>query len=72
MPSRGDVDEMLNHSYFSIINSDRHFVFMTATAENSLSLKYVVTKGCEDFIALADNSGRRLSQVAKGEEVYLR
>jgi hypothetical protein len=31
-------------SFFIIINRDGHFVFMTATAENPISHKYVVTK----------------------------
>jgi hypothetical protein len=51
----------------SITNRYRHFVFITATAENSASHKYIIIKGSKTFIALT-NFGSRFSQAAKTEE----
>jgi hypothetical protein len=42
---------MATRGSFSIINYGRYFVFMTATAENSVSYKHVVTEGSDTFIA---------------------
>jgi hypothetical protein len=42
---------------FSISNLDRYFVFITATAENPVSHKYVVTKGSETITAFSDGLG---------------
>jgi len=44
MLHRGAIDKMAPLSSLSIINRYRYFVFMTATAENPFSQKYVVTK----------------------------
>jgi len=43
---------MKTRSSSSIINRDRHFVFMTTTAENQFSYKYIDTKGSKTVIAL--------------------
>jgi hypothetical protein len=51
------IDELAISNSFSIINRDRHFVFMTATAESPVSYNYVVTKGIKTFIALSDKIG---------------
>jgi len=50
------VIERTTHSSFSVIICDRYMVFMTATAENPLSHKYVV-KGSKTFIALSHKRG---------------
>jgi hypothetical protein len=44
-------------SYLSVTNRDQYFVIMTATAENPVSQKYVVTKGRETFITSSDKVG---------------
>jgi hypothetical protein len=57
LPNRGVTDEMATRSYFSIMNRDRYFDFMAATAENPVPLKYIITKGSKTFIALSDKHG---------------
>jgi len=43
--NRDVTDGMATSSFVFVINRERYFVFMTATAENSVSHKCVVTKG---------------------------
>jgi len=50
LPCRGVIDEMSARSFFSVISRYRHFVFVTATAENPISHKYVSAKGSNSFV----------------------
>jgi hypothetical protein len=40
---------------FSLINRDRYFVFMTVTAENPVSHKFVVQEGSKTCMTLSGN-----------------
>jgi len=53
LPNRGVINETTIRTSFSIINCQRYFDFMTATAENPVSHEYFVTKGSKTFIALS-------------------
>jgi hypothetical protein len=53
----GVDDEIATYSSISIIDSDQYFVFMSETAENPISHKYIVTKGSTIVIALSDKQG---------------
>jgi hypothetical protein len=54
LPNCGVSDEMATHSSFPIINHDQYFVFMAATAENTILHKCVATEGCKTSNALSD------------------
>jgi len=64
LPNRGATVEMATRSSFSVINSDRCFVFMAATAENP------VYEAKPSLLCLI-NLDSRFSQTAKAEEVHL-
>jgi hypothetical protein len=68
--NRGVIDEMAPR-YFSIINRDRYFVFMTATSENPVSHTCVVTKGRKPLLICVINLHSCFSQAVKTEEVCL-
>jgi hypothetical protein len=40
--------------FLCVSGDDRDFVFVTATAENPVSYKYVVTRGSKTFISYSD------------------
>jgi hypothetical protein len=48
------MDEVATHSYLYVIIRYQYFVFITATAENPVSHKCVVTEGSKTFTALSD------------------
>jgi hypothetical protein len=48
---------MVTRSSFSVINRYRYFVFTTATEENPVLHKHVVTNGSKTCTALCDNHG---------------
>jgi len=57
LPNHGVTDEMSTRISFSVTNRLQCFVIMKPAAENSVSHKYVVTKGSTSFIALSDKLG---------------
>jgi len=57
LPNRDVIDEITTRSAFSVFKRDRHVVFVTATAENPVSLKCVITEGSKTLVALSDALG---------------
>jgi hypothetical protein len=45
----GVIIEMATHNSFFLTKSYQYFVFMTATAENPASHRYVITKESNDY-----------------------
>jgi len=54
LPNHSVTDKMAAHTSFSVINCYQCFLSMTATAENPVLHKHVVTKGNRTFPPLSD------------------
>lgn len=52
VPNPDIADEMATHTFFSLMNCNRYFVSMTATAENPVSYEYIVGNGRNPVISL--------------------